>query len=190
VGRQRESGQLSELLDGHRLVTLVGAAGVGKSRLAVEVARSITGRYPGGIWFVELSTLTTADLVPQAVADALGVRAEPGVRVADTVTAALARRKALVILDNCEHLLPACRTLAETLVTASAELRVLAVSRQSLGISGEAVFPLSPLPVPSPGDPWERAAASAAVWLFGARAASTRPGFRVTEANVGLVRDI
>jgi predicted ATPase/DNA-binding SARP family transcriptional activator len=190
VGRQRESGQLAELLDGHRLVSVVGAAGVGKSRLAVEVARSIAGRYPGGIWFVELSTLTTAELVPQAVADALGVRAEPGVRLADTVTAALARRKALLILDNCEHLLPACRNLAETLVTASAELRVLAASRQSLGISGEAIFPLSPLPVPSPDDPWERAAASAAVWLFGARAASSRPGFRVTEANFGLVRDI
>jgi predicted ATPase/DNA-binding SARP family transcriptional activator len=190
VGRQRESGQLAELLQGHRLVTLAGAAGVGKSRLAVEVARSITGRYPGGIWFVELSTLTTAELVPQAVADALGVRAEPGVRLADTVTAALARRKALLILDNCEHLLPACRSLARTLVTAGAELRVLAVSRQSLGIPGEAICPLSPLPVPGPGDPWERAAASAAVWLFGARAASARPGFRVTEANIGLVRDI
>jgi predicted ATPase/DNA-binding SARP family transcriptional activator len=190
VGRQQESAQLAELLDSHRLVTLVGAAGVGKSRLAVEVARSITGRYPGGTWFVELSTLTTAELVPQAVADALGARAEPGVRLADTVTAALARRKALLILDNCEHLLPACRSLTETLVTASAELRVLAASRQSLGIPGEAIFPLSPLPVPSPGDPWERAAASAAVWLFGARAASTRPGFRVTEANIGLVRDI
>ena len=190
VGRQRERGQLADLLDGHRLVTLVGAAGVGKSRLAVEVARSITSRYPGGIWFVELSTLTTAELVPQAVADALGVRAEPGVRLADTVTAALARRKGLVILDNCEHLLPACRSLAESLVSASAELRVLAASRQSLGISGEAVFLLSPLPVPSPDDPWERAAANAAVWLFGARAASTLPGFRVTEANVGVVRDI
>ena len=190
VGRQRESDQLAELLDGHRLVTLVGAAGVGKSRLALEVARSITSRYPGGIWFVELSTLTTAELVPQAVADALGVRAEPGVRLADTVTAALARRRALLILDNCEHLLPACRSLAETLVTASAELRILAASRQSLGISGEAVFPLSPLPVPGPDDPWERAAASAAVWLFGARAASARPGFRVTEANVGVVCDI
>jgi predicted ATPase/DNA-binding SARP family transcriptional activator len=190
VGRHRESGQLAELLDGHRLVTLVGAAGVGKSRLAVEVARSLAGRYPGGTWFVELSTLTTAELVPQAVADALGVHAEPGVRLVDTVAAALARRKALLILDNCEHLLPACRSLAETVVTASAELRVLAASRQSLGIPGEAIFPLSPLPVPSPDDPWERAAASAAVWLFGARAASTRPGFRVTEANIGLVRTI
>jgi predicted ATPase len=190
VGRQRESVQLAELLDHHRLVTLVGAAGVGKSRLAIEVARSIAGRYPGGIWFVELSTLTTAELVPQAVADALGVRAEPGARLADTVAAALAWRKALLILDNCEHLLPACRNLAEALVTASAELRVLAASRQSLGISGEAIFSLPPLPVPSPDDPWERAAASPAVWLFGARAASTRPGFRVTEANVGLVRSI
>jgi predicted ATPase len=151
VGRQRETGELAELLDSHRLVTLTGAAGVGKSRLAVEVAHSITGRYPGGIWFVELSTLTTAELVPQAVADALGVRAEPGVRLADTVTAALARRKALLILDNCEHLLPACRSLAETLVTASAELRVLAASRQSLGIPSEAIFPLSPLPA-LPGD--------------------------------------
>ncbi|MGN6171823.1 MAG: BTAD domain-containing putative transcriptional regulator, partial [Streptosporangiaceae bacterium] len=190
VGRQRESGQLAEMLDRHRLVSLVGAAGVGKSRLAVEVARSVTGRYPGGTWFVELSTLTAAELVPQAVADALGVRAEPGVRLADTVTAALARRKALLILDNCEHLLPACRSLAETLVTASVELRVLAASRQNLGISGEAIFPLPPLPVPGPGDPWEQAAASAVVWLFGARAASARPGFRVTEANIGLVRDI
>lgn len=190
VGRKREAGQLAELLGGHRLVTLTGAAGVGKSRLAVEVARSAAGRYPGGIWFVELSTLATAELVPQAVADALGVRAEPGVRLADTLAAVLARRRALLILDNCEHLLPACRGLAETLVTASAELRVLAASRQSLGIPGEAIFPLPPLPVPGPDDPWERAAASAAVWLFGARAASTRPGFRVTESNAGLVRDI
>jgi predicted ATPase/DNA-binding SARP family transcriptional activator len=190
VGRQLESEQLAEMLAGHRLVTLAGAAGVGKSRLAVEVARSVAGRYPAGTWFVELSTLTTAELVPQAVADTLGLRAEPGVRLADTVTAALARRKALLILDNCEHLLPACRSLAETLVTASAELRVLATSRQGLGIPGEAIFPLSPLPVPDLDDPWERAAASPAVLLFGARAASTLPGFRVTEANIGLVRSI
>ena len=190
VGRRREIAELAELLEVHRLVSVVGAAGVGKSRLAVEVAHSVTGRYPAGVWFVELATLTTAELVPQAVADALGVRSEPGVRLTDTITAALARRRALLILDNCEHLLPACRILARTLVTAGAELRVVATSRQSLGIGGEAILALSPLPVPEPDDPWEKAATSEAVWLFGTRAASAQPGFRVTEANVGLVRDI
>ncbi|MGI5242084.1 BTAD domain-containing putative transcriptional regulator [Dactylosporangium sp. CA-139066] len=190
VAREREREQLAAALDGHRLVTLVGAAGVGKSRLAIEVARSMTQRYPAGIWFVDLAPLTAPELVAQAVADALGVRAEPGVLLLDTVTAALGRRKALLILDNCEHLLPASSSFATAVVAAGADLRVLATSRESLGIPGEAIVPLSPLPVPGRDTTWERAAASPAVWLFGARAATARPGFRVTEANVGLIRDI
>ncbi|MFG2045062.1 BTAD domain-containing putative transcriptional regulator [Dactylosporangium sp. NPDC048998] len=190
VGRERERDRLAALLDGQRLVTLVGAAGIGKSRLAIEVARSMTQRFPAGIWFVDLALLTTAELVPQAVADALGVRAEPGVRLLDTVTGALARRRALLILDNCEHLLHACGRLANAVVTASTQPRVLATSRERLGLPSETILPLSPLPVPGPDTTWERAAASPAVWLFGARAATARPDFRVTEANVGLVRDI
>lgn len=190
IGREQERRALAALLDDHRLVTVLGAAGIGKSRFAVEAARSMTKRFPSGIWLVDLAPLVTPELVPQAVADALGLRTEPGVPLTGTVAAALGSRKAMLILDNCEHLLPACSSLAAAAATAGTELRVLATSTENLGVPGEAIFPLSPLPVPGPADPWEQAAGSASVLLFAARAAGARPGFRLTEANIGAVREI
>ncbi len=190
VGRNQERQEIASLLEGHRLVTLAGAAGIGKTRLAVEVARSTAGRFPAGTWFVDLAPLSTAELVAQTVADVLGVRAEAGMALADTIAAGMAHREALLVLDNCEHVVKTCAQLAEAIVTAGPDIRVLTTSREPLGIPGEVVFSVSPLPVADSDEPWERVAASEAVRLFGARAATARPGFRVTEANAGLIRDI
>ena len=190
VGRSQERQEVAAQLERHRLVTLAGAAGIGKTRLAVEVARSAAGRFPAGTWFVDLAPLSAPELVAQTVADVLGVRAEAGVALADTVAAGMANRQALLVLDNCEHVVRTCAQLAEAMVTAGPHIRVLATSREPLGIPGEVVFSVSPLPVAGSDEPWERVAASEAVRLFGARAATARPGFQVTESNAGLIRDI
>jgi non-specific serine/threonine protein kinase len=190
VGRNREQQDVASLLQGHRLVTLTGPAGVGKTRLAVEVARSAVGRFSAGTWFVDLAPLPTPELVAQTVADVLGVRAEAGMALADTIAAGMANRQALIVLDNCEHVVQACSQLAAAMVTAGPDIRVLATSREPLGIPGEVSFSLSALPVARSDEPWERVAASEAVGLFGARAATARPGFQVTKANAGLIRDI
>ncbi|HWD06284.1 MAG TPA: BTAD domain-containing putative transcriptional regulator [Amycolatopsis sp.] len=190
VGRSRERAEISDLLDGHRLVTLVGAAGIGKTRLAIEIARAAAARFPAGSWFVDLAPPTTSALVPHTVAGVLGLRAETGPKLLDSVSAALGHRKGLLILDNCEHVVAGCRALAEAVTAAGTEARVLATSREALGIAGEVVCTVAPLPVPDADASWERVAASEAVSLFGARAATARPGFRVTEASAGLVRDI
>ncbi|HUQ62462.1 MAG TPA: BTAD domain-containing putative transcriptional regulator [Acidimicrobiales bacterium] len=190
IGRRREIQELRSLLEAHRLVTLVGAAGIGKTRAALEIARSMADRFSAGAWFVDLAPLSTPALVAQTAADVLGVQAEPGVSITETVAAALASRDALVVLDNCEHLVRACADFAGAVATAGPGVRLLATSRERLGVPGEVVLSLPPLPVPEPDEPWERAATNEAVCLFAARAAAARPGFRVTEANVGLARDI
>ncbi|WP_020662373.1 BTAD domain-containing putative transcriptional regulator [Amycolatopsis benzoatilytica] len=190
VGRDQERAEVTALLDAHRLVTLIGAAGVGKTRLAIEVGRAAAARFPAGVWFVDLAPLTASALVTHTVAGALGLRAEPGSTLLDTVSAALGHRRGLLILDNCELVIEGCRTLVEALAAAGAEARVLATSRESLGIAGEVGCPVRPLPVPGQDASWERVAASEAGWLFAARAATTRPGFRVTEGNAEVVGDI
>lgn len=190
IGRNRQQQEVASLLQSHRLVTLTGAAGIGKTRLAVEVARTTVGRFSAGTWFVDLAPLSTPELVAQTVADVLGVRAEAGMALADTVAAAMAHRQALLVLDNCEHVVQASSQLARAMLTAGPDIRVLATSREPLGIPGEAIFSVSPLAVARSDEPWERVAASEAVRLFGARAATARPGFQVTKANAGLIRDI
>src|SRR5439155_5349472 len=135
IGRERETATLQELLQGTRLLTLTGAGGSGKTRLALEVASRLGGgaQYPDGIAWVELAPLANPELVPQHVADALGVRRD-GIRVAaDALLEALRDWKALLVLDNCEHLVEACARLAEALLRGCPRLRILATSREALG---------------------------------------------------------
>ncbi|MBX6168528.1 MAG: tetratricopeptide repeat protein, partial [Thermobispora bispora] len=184
VGRDAELDRIGALLAEARLVTLTGPGGTGKTRLAVEAA----ARWPGEVCLVELAPLTDGADVPQAVLGALGLRdsavaiAGPGGRqsTADPVTrlvSALTLRPVLLVLDNCEHVVEEAARLADRLLAACPALRVLATSREALGITGERLCPVPPLPVPPPGGAAEDALASPAVRLFAERAAAVRPGF-------------
>ena len=142
VGRDGELDELSALVRSDRLVTLTGPGGAGKTRLALEVARRLTDV---DTYVVELAPLPTSALVAETLADALGIRAEPGHALVRTVAAALSSRPAVVVLDNCEHLISACAELVQVLLAGAAGLRVLATSREPLGVPGERVHPVRPL---------------------------------------------
>jgi DNA-binding SARP family transcriptional activator len=140
VGREHELVEVGRLLAMTRLLTLTGAGGAGKTRLALEVARNLVGAYPDGVWLVELAGLSEGALVAQAFARALGVREQPGRPLADTLIDALRGRSLLLVVDNCEHLVDEAARLVETLLDRCPDLRVLATSREVLGVAGEMVW--------------------------------------------------
>ena len=149
VGRERELAAVGGLLGTARLLTLTGPGGVGKTRLALEAAAGARATHPQGVWLVELAALADPALVPQAVAAVLGVREEPGRPLLATLADALRPRTLLLVLDNCEHLLDACARLAGALLRGCPRVRLLATSREPLGVAGEAAWPVPPLPVPA-----------------------------------------
>ncbi|GAA2882417.1 BTAD domain-containing putative transcriptional regulator [Streptosporangium fragile] len=196
VGREEETSRLRALLGRARLVTLVGPGGAGKTRLAGEVAAGERG----DVCFVELAPVSDGGEVAQAVLGALGVRdagllppsvpGRPGPGPEARLVAALADRPLLLVLDNCEHLVLEVAGLADRLLAACPSLRVLATGREALGITGEVIHPVGPLPIPPPDTTAEEAPACPAVRLFADRAAAVRPGFRVDEGNVEQVLGI
>jgi transcriptional regulator with XRE-family HTH domain len=133
IGREREVADVRHRLATSRLVTLTGVGGTGKTRLALEVATILRDDYAGGVWVIELATLTDPVLVPQTVATVLGLREEGGRPLLATLQAALQAAPTLLLLDNCEHLITACAELADTLLHACPPLRILATSREALG---------------------------------------------------------
>src|SRR5262245_39960078 len=135
IGRARELAEAARLLSETRLLTLTGPGGVGKTRLAVELAARET--YPDGVWLVELAALTDGALIPQAVAAALDVPEQTGRPIADTLLAALRPRRLLLVLDNCEHLVAAVAGLCAGLLRGCGGLRILATSREALAVDGE-----------------------------------------------------
>jgi hypothetical protein len=143
VGREREISGVKRALEGTRLLTLTGEGGSGKTRLALEVARDLTGAYPDGVWLVELAPLSDGKLVPKAVAGASGVMERPGEPQTDTLSEVLRDREMLLILDNCEHLLEATTGIADRLLDACARLRIIAARRW--GRRGELRWPVPPL---------------------------------------------
>ncbi|MEU8328280.1 BTAD domain-containing putative transcriptional regulator [Micromonospora sp. NPDC048839] len=190
VGREEELKRVGELLGERRLVTLTGPGGAGKTRLAIEAA----GRADGEVCFVELAGLADGSDVPQAVLSALGLRdaglrapAEPGRQSTDRLVEALAERRLLLVLDNCEHVIADAARLAARLLGACPALRVLATSREPLGLAGEALCQLSGLTLPPTDTSTEDADDYAAVSLFVQRAADVAPDFTVTPANVDVV---
>ncbi|WP_229399739.1 BTAD domain-containing putative transcriptional regulator [Micromonospora okii] len=190
VGREEELRRVGELLGERRLTTLVGPGGVGKTRLAIEAA----GRLDGRVRLVELASLAHGSDVPQAVLSALGLRdaglrapAEAGRSPTDRLVAALAERRLLLVLDNCEHVVADAARLVARLLSACPALRVLTTSREPLGLPGEALCPVSGLSLPPPDASVPQARAYAAVELFARRAADVAPDFTVTSANVGMV---
>src|SRR4051794_687474 len=192
VGRERELAELRALLRGTRLLTLAGTGGVGKTRLALELARSAAPSYPDGAGIVELAALGDPRLVPEAVAAALDVRPLAGHDPLAAVTEFLASRSLLLIVDNCEHLLAASASLADTLLRSAPRLTILATSREPLRVPGESVFRVSSLDLP---DPAQSLAPSElvryeAVRLFVERARDANSGFEVDEENAADVARI
>ncbi len=193
VGREQAQDALRDLLAVHRLVTLTGAGGIGKTRLAVQVGARLTPAYPHGVWLVDLAALRDPDLVLQAVAAALGVRpAPPTAPLLPALVAALQPRHLLLILDNCEHLIAACALLATQLLQTCPLLTLLTTSREALRIPGEAVWRVPPLALPTTARPTpaEIIAGSEAVRLFVERARAAGAGFVLTPQTAPTVAQI
>jgi predicted ATPase/DNA-binding SARP family transcriptional activator len=178
IGRDDELAEVRGLLASSRLVTLTGVGGAGKSRLALEAARAAMPEHPDGTWLIELAALTQPDLLVPVVAAALGVRERPERPLVDLLVERLRDAAALLVLDNCEHLLPQVAELVRTLLAAGTRLRILATSRERLGITGEVLRPISGLAVPEPGADSPAALRNVeAVRLLVDRAAAVDPGF-------------
>jgi predicted ATPase/DNA-binding CsgD family transcriptional regulator len=177
--------EVEELLAGTRLLTLTGPGGCGKTRLALAVASDLIERFEEGAWWVELAPLSDPSLVPQTASQALGVREAPGYSFTERLREHLKPKETLLVLDNCEHLVAACAALADALLHACPDLRILATSRQALGITGETAWIVPPLTLPDPLDPQalEDLGRYDAVRLFVERAKSVVSGFELTEGN-------
>ena len=172
IGREFEVGEVHAAVKAHRLVTLTGVGGVGKTRLALEVAGRLVDEFPDGVWFFELAAVSDAAAVPDAVAAVLGVTQQHGHSVAESVAAALQGRERLLVFDNCEHVLDAAADLIEAILAASATTKIVATSREGLGIADERLWPVPSLDVGAGVD-------SAAVALFIERAQHVSPRFTV-----------
>ena len=192
VGRQSEVAAVRALLQDVRLLTLTGAGGVGKTRLAMRVAQELTGVYGDGEWLVELAALADPALLPRLVAQSLGVPERPGQAAASALSDYLRSRQLLLVLDNCEHLVAACAELAENLLRACPELCILTTSRQPLGVAGETLWRVPSLAVPDAHSVQgtDEAAGYGAVQLFLDRARSSLPEFRLTDINLNAVVEI
>ncbi len=192
VGRAPESGEVAALVTRHRLVTLVGAGGCGKTRLAIEVGSRRRDQYADGVWLAELAPLTSPEHVAPTVAAVWGLQDVGTGRVAARVVEYLTDRDLLLIVDNCEHVLAAAAELVCQALRAAPLVRVLATSREPLGVEGEVTWRVPSLGLPPEGAdllPAEAGAADA-VRLFTERAAQARPGFALTEGNTAAVAEI
>ncbi len=192
IGREAEIAGLKELLAENRLVTLTGAGGVGKTRLALQVAADLLDGHPDGVWWVDLARITDAGLVPNAVAAALAVKEVPRQPLVDTLKNDLRAKRTLILLDNCEHVVAACAELADALLHACQSLSILATSREPLGVEGEAPWRVPSLTLPDEKAPpsIESLSQYEAVRLFIERAIRVRPNFQVTNENAPAVAQI
>jgi non-specific serine/threonine protein kinase len=192
VGRERELAGVIEALDGHRLVTLCGPGGAGKTRLALAVAEHAADAYPGGIVLAELADVTDPLLVPSCLASAMSVRERPDVGVVASLAEAIGADRALLVLDNCEHLVEACAELAAALLRGCPNVQLLATSRQSLAVPGELAWRLASLSTPPPEEapPPEELLRYESARLFLERAGTFQPGFVLTADNAPAVARI
>src|SRR5712672_1330728 len=183
IGRASEVEAINTAVRSHRLVTLTGVGGVGKTRLAMEVARQLADEFPDGVWVFELAAVTDPASVPDAVAAVLGITQQPGKTVSESVAAALEGRSRLLVFDNCEHVLAAAADLIDAILAHSATVRILATSREGLGVLDEQVRPVRSLDAAAGID-------SAAVRLFVERAQGIAPGSMVDGDEAGAVTEI
>jgi predicted ATPase/DNA-binding CsgD family transcriptional regulator len=191
VGRADEVASLATMLRGGRALTLCGAGGIGKTRLALRLLAGAAADFPDGVWFVDVSELNQPQLVAAAAAAAAGVTEEPGRPLTETLADAVRHRQAILALDNCEHLVSACASLCQRLLASAPGLRILATSREPLHVAAETVWPVPPLGLPPAGvtNPAEIARFDA-VRLFAERASAAAPGFAIAADNATTVARI
>jgi predicted ATPase/DNA-binding winged helix-turn-helix (wHTH) protein len=192
VGRERDLAGLTHALASTRLLTLVGAGGIGKTRLALELASSALVDYPDGVWLVELGSLTDPALLSTTLLSALGVPEEPARPLAATLSGALQAKHALLVLDNCEHLVEACATQAAALLRSCPNLTIVSTSREALDVPGETIWTVTPLALPKIDSLATAGGIEQydAVRLFVGRAGSYRPDFALTAENAGAVAEL
>jgi predicted ATPase/DNA-binding SARP family transcriptional activator len=189
IGREKEIAQVKELLAAHRLVTLTGAGGVGKTRLALQVAEGMLDPYPDGVWLANLALISDPEQLLSTAGRAMGLQADVGPQAQEKLIEYLQHRQLLLMLDNCEHLVEACAVLAEALLQSCPKVQILATSRERLGIAGELQYYLPSLSVPNMEDQpaLEQVSQAEAVRLFAARAALCQPGFSLTAQNAQAI---
>ncbi len=187
VGREQELTEIADLLASKRLVTLMGAGGMGKTRLAIQLARRLAGNYADGAWFVDLTGLSDAAQIPQAMATALGFQERSGRSLLEALADHLGGKQMLLVLDNFEHLVEPGAVLVRGLLERAPGLTCLVTSRQRLAVDGEHEFTVAPLLTPSlPGTP-ERLLEFESVQLFVERAQAVRPDFQLTDTNATAI---
>ncbi len=190
VGREREVVEIKRLLPGKRLLTLVGVGGIGKTRLALQVAAEVVDAYRDGVWLVEFGSITDPALVPASVAQVFGVQERTGVPLTNTLCAHLSSRQSLLLLDNCEHLLDACGWLADAILRAAAQATIIATSREPLHVAGEQTYLLPTLSLPDPTASAEVMGQSEAVELFVERARRQRFDFELDAGHATTVAQL
>jgi predicted ATPase len=192
IGRERELEEMARLLRQHRLVTLTEPGGTGKTRLALRVGEAALEHFPDGVWLTELAPLTSPELVIDTIAKAISGPDLSPVSPLETLATFLSRKRLLLLLDNCEHLLDACAHIVASLLARCPTVTVLATSREPLAIGGEAVLRVPPLGLPDPAPALDQShlLASDAVRLFVERAQDAEPSFRLTSVSAAPVVEI
>jgi predicted ATPase/class 3 adenylate cyclase len=192
IGREKELAEIRRLFAATRLLTLTGAGGCGKTRLALQVAADLLDDSPGGVWLVELAALTDGAMVVQAAASALSIREVPGQPVLQTVIDYLKTRQMILVLDNCEHLLGACAEIAGAILRHCPGVSLLATSREGLGVAGEQTYRVPSMSLPDPVQPQtpESLCQSESARLFVERAGQGQPDFHVTPQNTAVLASI
>ncbi len=192
IGRERELAEVKQLLSNTRLLTLTGPGGTGKTRLALQIAEELLPSFIDGVWLVELAPLTDPALIPQTIASVFELREAPHTPLMDILANYLRAKQLLLVLDNCEHLVETCAQMADTLLHAAPGLKILASSRESLGIAGETAYRVPPLSLPDPRQSSNLNALSQndCVHLFLDRASAAYPHFHLTAKNAAAIAQI
>jgi predicted ATPase/class 3 adenylate cyclase len=192
IGREREIAEVKRELSGHRLVTLTGSGGTGKTRLSLQVAAELLDQFPHGIWFVELAPLSDPDLIPQTILSTIGLNEQAGKSAVEFLKDYLREKRSLIVLDNCEHLIDASAKVTNTLINTAPELKILASSREALGVKGEVSYAVPSLSSPDIKNLpiMEKLSQYEAVRLFIDRASLVSPSFVVDKDNAPFIAQI
>jgi predicted ATPase/class 3 adenylate cyclase len=192
IGREKEVDEIKQFILTHRLVTLTGVGGTGKTRLSLQVAADLVDQFRDGVWFVELASISDPDLIAQTIVSCLGIPEQPGSTILQLLLDYVRTKKLLLVLDNCEHLIEASAQLVDTLLSNAPSIKIIATSREALGVSGEVIWHVPSLSLPDVKQmpTIEQLAQYEAVQLFIERASLVQPHFLVTNANAPAVAQI